>query len=146
MSNENAENYEFHDFIRVLAHSDPWTEAIELLLVHHLHGRRTLCTQLQFTEVPEGQFTGPTLRLSRYEAQRLMDQLWACGLRPTESKASVGALDATAKHLEDMRTIAFRSLDINEEMERRCIEAYERGDRTTLQDVIDELRKQSPSA
>lgn len=54
----------------------------------------------------------PTFRLHPEVAQVLMDDLWRCGLRPTEGKGSAGALAATQRHLEDLRTIAFVKLGI----------------------------------
>lgn len=54
----------------------------------------------------------PTITLSMTEAQKLMDELWHAGLRPTEGTGSAGALAAVQKHLEDMRKIAFKGLDI----------------------------------
>lgn len=54
----------------------------------------------------EGSFIEPTLRLSFDQAQYLIDQLWRCGLRPTEGAGSAGAMAATEKHLKDMQTIA----------------------------------------
>lgn len=51
----------------------------------------------------------PTLRICVEDAQALMDDLWKCGLRPTEGAGSAGALAATVKHLEDMRTLVFKS-------------------------------------
>lgn len=64
-------------------------------------------------------YPDPTLRLDDTAAQMLMDQLWNCGLRPTEGSGSAGALAATQKHLEDMRQIAFNMLDINAGSESR---------------------------
>ena len=55
----------------------------------------------------------PAIRLDDTAAQMLMDQLWKCGLRPSEGSGSAGALAATQKHLEDMRQITFNMLDIN---------------------------------
>lgn len=52
----------------------------------------------------------PTFRLRIEQAQRLMDELWNCGLRPSEGTGSAGALAATQKHLNDMRQIAFSAL------------------------------------
>lgn len=49
----------------------------------------------------------PTLRLRRQAAQDLMDQLWACGLRPAEGAGSAGQLAATERHLADMRRLVF---------------------------------------
>lgn len=51
----------------------------------------------------------PCHRLDPNGAQRLMDDLWAAGVRPTEGSGSAGALAATQKHLEDMRTLVFRT-------------------------------------
>ncbi len=45
--------------------------------------------------------------------QVLMDDLWKCGVRPTEAVGSVGQLDAVQKHLKDMRRIAEKFLKIN---------------------------------
>jgi len=52
--------------------------------------------------------------LFREEAQALMNQLWSCGLRPTEAKAGAGCLVATQHHLDDMRKIVFAKLEIDQ--------------------------------
>jgi len=52
----------------------------------------------------------PLMRLQPEEAQVLMDELWQCGIRPTEGTGSAGQLAATQKHLEDMRALALRDL------------------------------------
>lgn len=35
-----------------------------------------------------------------------MDELWTCGLRPSEGTGSAGSLAATERHLKDMQVIA----------------------------------------
>lgn len=57
----------------------------------------------------------PFLHIDSHEAQQLMDDLWDCGLRPSEGSGSAGQLRATQEHLSDMKTIAFHSLKICEE-------------------------------
>lgn len=57
------------------------------------------------------QITTPVMGLSLSEAQNLMDELWQCGLRPSEGTGSAGSLAATQNHLKDMQTIAFQLLD-----------------------------------
>jgi hypothetical protein len=47
-------------------------------------------------------------------SQVLMDDLWNCGVRPTEGSGSAGSLKATENHLDDMRKIAFNRLKIDE--------------------------------
>lgn len=59
-------------------------------------------------EIKESSQTPVALRLSMTEGQRLIDQLWDCGIRPSEGSGSAGQLAATQKHLEDMRTLVFK--------------------------------------
>lgn len=54
----------------------------------------------------------PCVSLSRLDGQALMDQLWDCGLRPSEGTGSAGALAAVQGHLEDMRAIVGHSLGV----------------------------------
>lgn len=49
----------------------------------------------------------PSLSLDLKAAQVLMDDLWHCGIRPTEGRGSAGALTATQRHLDDMRKLVF---------------------------------------
>ncbi len=65
----------------------------------------------------------PTFVLRPEEVQALMDSLWDCGLRPSEGSGSAGAMAATQKHLEDMRTLVFnppakRNMTPQEEIEK----------------------------
>lgn len=52
----------------------------------------------------------PTMTLRPEDAQQLMDQLWSCGLRPTEGSGSAGSLAATERHLKDMQRLTFALL------------------------------------
>ena len=104
---------DYYDFLRLIAHQDPWSEQVEFMLLHQVSGKpRTVCGPLQFNEIPEGAPCNPTFRLYGPEAQELMDMLWNCGLRPTQGKSSAGQLDAVERHLADMRAIAFNKLEI----------------------------------
>lgn len=61
--------------------------------------------------IEEGDHFGePAMRLKYEEAQRLMDELWRCGLRPSEGTGSAGSLAATERHLKDMQGIALGAL------------------------------------
>lgn len=64
------------------------------------------------TEEERGMEVPPWLTLPVHVAQELMDELWHCGLRPTEGTGSAGSLAATQRHLEDMKTVAFHALKI----------------------------------
>lgn len=60
--------------------------------------------------VPAGVVSNPTLTIDTDTAQMLIDELWRCGLRPTEGTGSAGALAAVERHLADMQKIAIGSL------------------------------------
>lgn len=68
---------------------------------------RQFVSNLIISTLEEGMIPPEAMTLSNSEAQRLMDELWHIGLRPSEGSGSAGALAATQKHLEDMRTIVF---------------------------------------
>ena len=75
-------------------------------------GRFAVAAPVVMTEYDAGAYIEqPTLKLRTEEAQTLMDELWLCGLRPTEGTGSAGSLAATERHLADMRKIAFGFLD-----------------------------------
>ena len=104
---------QYYDFLRLIAHQDPWSEQVAFMLLHQVSGKpRAICGPLQFNEIPDGAPANPTFRLYGPEAQELMDMLWNCGLRPTQGKSSAGQLDAVERHLADMRAIAFNKLEI----------------------------------
>ena len=50
----------------------------------------------------------PTFKLNNVEAQFLFDELFRAGLRPSDGSGSIGQLEATERHLEDMRKIALQ--------------------------------------
>jgi hypothetical protein len=58
-------------------------------------------------------WTPPTFEVEPEEAQNLMDELWRCGLRPTEGTGSAGSLAATERHLKDMRALVAKSHGID---------------------------------
>ena len=48
-------------------------------------------------------------------AQKLIDDLWDCGLRPSEGIGSAGQLAAVQNHLKDFKIILFKKLNITQE-------------------------------
>lgn len=59
----------------------------------------------------------PWVTLDRESAQRLMEELWSVGLRPSEGTGSAGAMAAQGKHLEDMRRLVFEKFDARQRIE-----------------------------
>lgn len=49
----------------------------------------------------------PAMFMSRDDAQRLMDELWNVGIRPSGGLGSAGQLAAVQAHLRDMQRLVF---------------------------------------
>jgi len=49
----------------------------------------------------------PTMQIHGEDVQKLMDELWREGVRPTE-QGTAGQLAAVSFHLEDMRRLVFK--------------------------------------
>lgn len=106
---------------RVRVHKSSWSNAVELcIMVEHGH-EYGYVPPLEgiyppwgteehpgpFKQLVEGQqIEGPTTELGVKAAQELMDDLWQCGIRPSEGSGSAGSLAATQRHLADMQSIA----------------------------------------
>lgn len=73
---------------------------------------KDIATDIIFKEYDFLVDSPPLFSISETHAQAFMDELWECGLRPTEGTGSAGSLEATVKHLNDMRKIVFDKLGI----------------------------------
>lgn len=93
-------------FIR--AQSAPWRRAVELYIASEDGKSRARNVIMERVE-NEGVAYEPSFELTTDAAQTLMDDLWHAGLRPTEGAGSAGALKAVERHLEDMRTLVFKT-------------------------------------
>ena len=63
----------------------------------------------ELTKVVPGEQLPAFVVLDKHNAQILMNDLWDCGLRPSEGSGSAGAMAAVKYHLEDMRKLVFRT-------------------------------------
>lgn len=95
-------------FIRAVKNN--WEDGVSLLVCQKDYHGKTIAVvkDMTITHIQQGEFVEPTVRITNEAAQVLMDELWNCGLRPTEGTGSAGALAATQRHLEDMRTLVFK--------------------------------------
>lgn len=86
---------------------EPWRDGIEVAVFQKRDFGMMVAEPLTLREMKDGEYINePTMRLQNQEAQQLMDELWRCGLRPSEGTGSAGSLAATEKHLVDMQKIA----------------------------------------
>lgn len=58
------------------------------------------------------------LFVDQIDAQNLMDQLWNAGIRPTDSRDKSDVINAKDKHIEHMREVNFRLLNLLEAKKR----------------------------
>ena len=94
----------------IRAQSAPWRNGVEIK-VSDEDGKGV--GTLVYKKTSPIEKTEPTTTIDIDAAQTLMDDLWNAGLRPTEGTGSAGALRSTHNHLEDMRKIAFHTLNID---------------------------------
>jgi hypothetical protein len=94
--------------LRIRARMPDFTDHVELAGLLRVDGAKSVAQPLTMSPVPSGGYVEAFARLSAESAQELMDDLWRCGLRPSEGGGSAGSLAATQRHLEDMRTLVFQ--------------------------------------
>lgn len=85
-----------------------WERNVEIRMAMVGEGRFDAAQPVTFAAHKLGEYITPALVLPLETAQQLMDQLWECGLRPSEGSGSAGALAATQRHLDDMRALVFK--------------------------------------
>lgn len=92
--------------IEVRCARQDWLPSVSIALFERGGDRSYMAAPIEFREVAAGEIVQPAVTLNVDQAQQLMDELWRCGLRPTEGAGSAGALAATERHLQDMQGIA----------------------------------------
>lgn len=102
------------DGLRIRVERCDYGEYIGMLI--GMTDRETGCldkiAKIEFVDHDLGHFiSSATLELSDPTAQRLMDDLWHIGIRPTE-EGSAGQLAAVSHHLGDMRAIVADKLKV----------------------------------
>jgi len=98
--------------IELMARREDWSEGVSIYMRQRTAGKgNAVAAPVMMVQKEPGEHVEPMLRLEIQAAQQLMDELWQCGLRPTEGTGSAGSLKATENHLADMKRIAFTLLD-----------------------------------
>ncbi|MDO8415509.1 MAG: hypothetical protein Q7S87_04790 [Agitococcus sp.] len=93
--------------IEVMARRDEWNTGVSIYMRQRTVGEGcVVAAKVTFVPHESGTMIEPMMRLEIQQAQQLMDELWQCGLRPTERTGSAGSLAATERHLKDMQALA----------------------------------------
>lgn len=102
------------DKLELMARLEHFNRGVSLYARIKRDGASSIAKPIIFEDQDPSLTVNSFITLDMNQAQSLMDELWQCGLRPTEGTGSAGSLAATQKHLEDFRKIAFKGLDIKE--------------------------------
>jgi len=105
-----------YDLLEFYAVNKHWYNGIELhARARPSGGKWAYARPLVFEEFEDELLEpDPFLVLEPPAAQTLIDELWKCGFRPSDGTGSAGQLKATQDHLEDMRSIAFKVLEVRD--------------------------------
>ena len=84
-----------------------WNDCFAIAIIDEMpNGERYFALPATMREKTSDTVIEPMMRVHHEEGQFLMDELWRCGLRPTEGSGSAGSLAATERHLKDMQRIS----------------------------------------
>lgn len=92
---------------------ETWSRSIGVhLAVRHEDNTLSIARAVTLERHEEGTVLPeePLFSLDDTEAQRLMDELWHLGVRPTEGHGSTGQLAATEKHLDHVSHLLGQTL------------------------------------
>jgi hypothetical protein len=95
----------------IRAQSTPWHFGVELFIGDR--DGKTRVKEILLERCEEMVTAPPSFNLDRMEAQTLMDDLWNCGIRPTEGTGSAGALRAVERHLADLQKLVFAKDEVS---------------------------------
>lgn len=97
-----------NDTWHVNAQREIWTDAIAIRLGVKTESGFAVAKPLSMQVIEPGSLVEPTFRLPLDAAQRMMDELWQAGVKPSQSIGSTGQVEAIKYHLEDMRKLVFK--------------------------------------
>ena len=98
--------------IRAVAAPMSFGQKIQFYFLDRLGETYSAADHLCMRTYGEEETTPSFCTLESDQAQILMDDLWNCGLRPSEGSGSAGAMKAVQDHLADMKKIAFHAVKI----------------------------------
>ena len=94
--------------MKMRAMKEPWNNQVAVALFGVINGKRMMASKVTLVDAPDiSSVIEPFINLDMTQAQVLIDDLWSCGLRPSEGTGSAGSLKATENHLSDLRKILF---------------------------------------
>jgi len=96
-----------HETWHINAQREIWSDAIAIRFGIKSESGFAVAMPAMMVTIEPGEMTQPMLKLPLEAAQRLMDELWQAGVKPSQSIGSTGQVEAIKYHLEDMRKLVF---------------------------------------
>lgn len=96
-----------HETWHINAQREIWSDAIAIRFGIKSESGFAVAMPAMMVNIEPGEMTQPMLKLPLEAAQRLMDELWQAGVKPSQSIGSTGQVEAIKYHLEDMRKLVF---------------------------------------
>lgn len=93
--------------MKIRASKMNWSDSIELSGIVQSGLKRSIARELIFEDIEEEEIMSSFISLDKTASQVLMDDLWDCGIRPSEGSGSAGSMAAIKYHLEDIRKLLF---------------------------------------
>lgn len=100
-----------HESVKIFTRAADYNRKVEFVLYQGDRDDAAVATAITFVKQEPGSYQEPSFWLDMDAAQKLMDDLWWCGLRPRGAAGSVGQLAAVQAHLGDMQKIGFAALE-----------------------------------
>ena len=82
-----------------------WDDGLDVLVRTETHVASPVLFTLEPRETHA--LVEPTFRLTRSEAQQIMNELWREGFRPMDGAGTLAHVEAQKAHLEDLRRLVF---------------------------------------
>ena len=98
--------------LRIGAQRDYSARGVQLYIWERTLGGEAVAQRITFAEQPEGKVLEPCIKLPFEAAQQLIDDLWNAGFRPANAKATDETTAAQRSHIEDLRSVTTRLLDV----------------------------------
>lgn len=87
-------------------------QSFDIYISEEVNGVFYFADALTLTKSDRFTYVEPSVRLSEEQAQKLTNDLWIAGYRPSSGAPSTGQIEATNKHLNDMRRIVESKLKV----------------------------------
>lgn len=95
--------------VEIRAKREAWNDC---MLLYFLDGGKPLSLEVTASEVEEGAYVEPSFRMDSVSAQKLFDDLYMQGLRPSEERNETSAYKEAKDHIADLKNVVSNLFEI----------------------------------